>query len=142
MDDPLSVLPGYLLRRASIATMGRLLKHLSVHDLRATEASLIMLIGERAGITQSEAGRILGVKRANMTPLAATLEMRGILERHQRHGRSQELALTQPGKQLLAEVRKTISKQEEETMARVPEALRAHVIPILSALWSPDGDVD
>ena len=44
MDDPLGYLPGYVLRRASIATMGRLHQHLGVHDLRATEASLILLI--------------------------------------------------------------------------------------------------
>ena len=116
MDDPLGYLPGYVLRRASIATMGRLHQHLGVHDLRATEASLILLIGERAGLTQSEAGRILGIKRANMVPLTAKLEARGLLERLQLTGRSQELVLTAIGKRMLAKVRASITAHETETM--------------------------
>lgn len=140
MDDPLSGLPGYVLRRASIATMGRLHRHIAAHDLRATEASLILLIGERAGLTQSEAGRILGVKRANMVPLTARLEARGVLERLQLTGRSQELALTAAGKLMLADVRASIERHEAEIMERVPEALRPHVIPILTALWGPESD--
>lgn len=142
MDDPLGFLPGYVLRRASIATMGRLHQHLSAHDLRATEASLILLIGERAGLTQSEAGRILGIKRANMVPLTAKLEARGLLERLQLTGRSQELVLTAIGKRMLTKVRTAITAHENETMARVPKDLRAHVIPILTALWGPDTDAN
>ena len=122
--------------------MGRLHQHLGVHDLRATEASLILLIGERAGLTQSEAGRILGIKRANMVPLTAKLEARGLLERLQLTGRSQELVLTAIGKRMLAKVRASITAHETETMARVPEDLRAHVIPILTALWGPESDAD
>lgn len=140
MDDPLGYLPGYVLRRASIATMSRLHEHLSAHDLRATEASLVLLIGERAGLTQSEAGRILGIKRANMAPMTAKLEARGLLERVQLTGRSQELVLTASGKRMLAKVRTAIAMHEAETMARVPEALREHVIPILTALWGQDSD--
>lgn len=138
MDDPLNQLPGYVLRRASIATMGRLHDHLAVHDLRATEASLIMLIGDRAGITQSEAGRVLGIKRANMVPLTAKLEARGILTRTQMDGRSQGLALTKSGSVILRQVRAAIAKHEDETIKRVPEELREHVIPILTAIWGQE----
>jgi DNA-binding MarR family transcriptional regulator len=135
MDAPLDNLPGYLLRRASIASMLRLHQHLAPHDLRATEASLILLIAERTGLTQSEAGRILGIKRANMAPLTAKLELRGLVKRVQLSGRSQELALTQAGTKLLAKVRAATATHEAETLARVPEALRQHVVPILEALW-------
>ena len=138
MDDPLNQLPGYVLRRASIATMGRLHDHLAVHDLRATEASLIMLIGDREGITQSEAGRVLGIKRANMVPLTAKLETRGILTRTQMDGRSQGLALTKSGSVILRQVRAAIAKHEDETIKRVPEELREHVIPIRTAIWGQE----
>jgi DNA-binding MarR family transcriptional regulator len=139
MDDPLSRLPGYVLRRASIATMARLHDHLAAHDLRATEASLVMLIGDREGITQSEAGRVLGIKRANMVPLTAKLEARGLLTRSQMDGRSQGLALTKAGLEILRTVRAVIAKHEDETMKRVPEELRVHVVPILTAIWGQDG---
>jgi len=138
MTDPLIHLPGYVLRRASIATMKRLNDHLSALDLRATEASLILLIGSRGGLTQSEAGRILGIKRANMAPLTAKLETRGLLARRQISGRSQELSLTPSGEQLLVDVRALIAQHEAETMARVPQELRAFVMPILLALWGQD----
>ena len=138
MTDPLIHLPGYVLRRASIATMKRLNDHLSALDLRATEASLILLIGSRGGLTQSEAGRILGIKRANMAPLTAKLEARGLLARRQISGRSQELSLTPSGEQLLVDVRALIARHEAETMARVPQELRAFVMPILLALWGQD----
>ena len=138
MTDPLIHLPGYVLRRASIATMKRLNDHLSALDLRATEASLILLIGSRGGLTQSEAGRILGIKRANMAPLTAKLETRGLLARRQISGRSQELSLTPSGEQLLVDVRALIAQHEAETMARVPQELRAFVMPILLVLWGQD----
>jgi len=138
MTDPLIHLPGYVLRRASIATMKRLNDHLGAFDLRATEASLILLIGSRGGLTQSEAGRILGIKRANMAPLTAKLEARGLLARRQISGRSQELSLTPSGEQLLVDVRALIAQHEAETMARVPQELRAFVMPILLALWGQD----
>lgn len=142
MDDPLSKLPGYVLRRASLATMGRLHDHLAAHALRATEASLIMLIGDREGITQSEAGRVLGIKRANMVPLTAKLQARGLLARTQMNGRSQGLALTTAGLAMLSHVRSTIARHEDETMKRVPVELRAHVMPILTAIWGQDASDD
>lgn len=142
MTDPLIHLPGYVLRRASIATMKRLNDHLSALDLRATEASLILLIGSRGGLTQSEAGRILGIKRANMAPLTAKLEARGLLARRQISGRSQELSLTPSGEQLLVDVRALIAQHEAETMARVPQELRAFVMPILLVLWGQDDNPD
>jgi DNA-binding MarR family transcriptional regulator len=138
MIDPLSYLPGYVLRRASLATMGRLHTHLAPHGLRATEASLILLIGERSGLTQSDAGRILGIKRANMAPLTAKLELRGLVRRVQLNGRSQELALTPEGTLMLEKVRSVIDMHEAETMARLPADLRPYVIPILAAIWGPD----
>ena len=142
MTDPLIHLPGYVLRRASIATMKRLNDHLSALDLRATEASLILLIGSRGGLTQSEAGRILGIKRANMAPLTAKLEARGLLARRQISGRSQELSLSPSGEQLLVDVRALIAQHEAETMARVPQELRAFVMPILLVLWGQDDNPD
>lgn len=142
MDDPLTHLPGYVLRRASIATMGRLHEHLATHNLRATEASLIMLIGSTAGLTQSDAGKLLGIKRANMAPMTAKLEARNLLARRQISGRSQELSLTQEGHQMLGNVRALITRHEDEMMAHVPKDLRAHVLPVLLALWRQDGGKD
>lgn len=140
MEDPLAELPGYILRRASIATMTRLHGHLAPFELRATEASVILLIGAHEGVTQSDVGRLLGIKRANMAPLTAKLEGRGLLVRKQINGRSQGLFLTPAGQALLGKVRSAISRHEQETLARVPEHLRQHVIPILASIWGGEGE--
>lgn len=140
VDDPLRLLPGYVLRRASTAMMGQLHARLAPFDLRAAEASLVLLIGERAPLTQSEAGRIMGIKRANMAPMTARLEARGLIARLPVNGRAQGLALTDAGTQLLGQLRAAFADQEAAIMARVPEALRPHVLPILTAIWGPDAD--
>ena len=136
MPDPLRLLPGYLLRRASVATMGRLNERLATVDLRAIEASLIIIIGARPGITQSDAGRILGMQRANMAPMTAKLEQRGLLIKAQKSGRSQGLSLTDAGADLLKRVKALISDYEQELMDKVPADLRPHVVPVLRAIWS------
>ncbi|WP_197041934.1 MarR family winged helix-turn-helix transcriptional regulator [Sandarakinorhabdus oryzae] len=140
MDDPLRQLPGYLLRRASTAMMARLHERLAPFDLRPAEASLLRLIGERAQLTQSEAGRIMGIQRANMAPLTARLEARGLISRLPMSGRAQALALTGAGRALLDQVQAAFAAQEDEIMARVPEPLRPHVRPILLAIWGPDAE--
>lgn len=140
MEDPLAELPGYILRRASIATMNRLHEHLAPLGLRATEASVMLLIGAHEGVTQSDVGRLLGIKRANMVPLTAKLEGRGLLGRKHINGRSQGLFLAEVGQALLKELRLTIARHEQDTLDRVPAHLRQHVIPILVAIWGGEGE--
>lgn len=95
--NPLERLLGYKLRRASSAVMADLARGLALLDLRPSEASVLLLIGANPGVTQSELGRVLGIKRANMAPLSAALERRGLILRTRVDGRSQGLSLTPAG---------------------------------------------
>ena len=45
------------------------------------EASILFVIGSQPGITQSDIGKVLGILRANMTPLVAALITQGLVER-------------------------------------------------------------
>ena len=63
---------GYQLRRISSAAMGALAEQLSTEGARVTEYTVMSQIAENPGITSSEIGRILDIKRANMTPRCGT----------------------------------------------------------------------
>lgn len=88
---------GYVLRRASSGMMSELGAVLARVGLRPVDATILLLIGAREGSTQSEIGRTLGIKRANMVPLIAGLTAKGLVEKSPVDGRSQGLSLTATG---------------------------------------------
>ena len=96
-NNPLETLLGYRLRRASSSLMADLARDLAAIGFRPAEASVVILIATNPGITQSEIGRILGIQRANMAPLTAGLERRGLLARERVDGRSHGLIVTEDG---------------------------------------------
>lgn len=135
MKDPLSTLCGYLLQRASSAALGELNHRLAPLGLRHAGVALLMLVEARPGITQSQAGRVLDIQRANMVPFVARLERLGVIRRRQVDGRSQALELTSRGRLLLERARRVVAAHEAELLERVPEKLRPLVLPVLMALW-------
>jgi DNA-binding MarR family transcriptional regulator len=135
VKDPLSGLTGYVLRRAAGAAVAELNERLAPLKLRHADVALLMLIERAPGMTQSAAGRLLEIERANMVPFVARLEGRGLIRRRQVDGRSQALELTARGRLLLARARTVVDAHEAALLARVPQALRAAVLPVLTALW-------
>ncbi len=97
LTSPLDTLLGYRLRRASMAMMADLLAVLRPLGLSAGEASFLILVGANPGCTQSEVGRTLDIKRANMTPLVARMKARGLVADTPIDGRSRGLRLTEAG---------------------------------------------
>ena len=59
IDDPLSSMLGYQLRRTSVAAMSALAEELEPLGILPSEASLLMIIGTNPGCTQSDVGRAL-----------------------------------------------------------------------------------
>jgi DNA-binding MarR family transcriptional regulator len=135
MKDPLVNLAGYLLRRASTAALAELNQRLAPLGLRHADVAMLMLIDASPGITQSQAGRVLDIQRANMVPFVARLESGGVIRRRQVDGRSQALELTGRGRMLLGRARRTVETHEAALLGRVPEKLRPMVLPVLTALW-------
>jgi DNA-binding MarR family transcriptional regulator len=139
MKDPLEKLPGYVLRRASSAALAELNQRLEPLKLRHADAAFLLLIDSAPGISQSEAGRILDIQRANMVPVVSRLQRRGLIDRTKVDGRSQALRLTAGGRATLAKARRVVVSFEISLMNRVPEKMRPMVLPILTALWKrPD----
>jgi DNA-binding MarR family transcriptional regulator len=135
-DDPLLSLTGYVLRRASIASQTKLGQRLVPLELRPYEATLLLLVESSPGITQSEAGRLLAIQRANMVPVVARLAARGLIQRKPVDGRSQGLWVTRAGQSLMQKVHRIVATDEAALMRRVPEAMQPMVLPILLALWN------
>ena len=135
MNDPLIELPGYVLQRAAAAALAELNERLAPLGLRHAGVAMLMLIEAQPGISQSQAGRILDIQRANMVPFVARLEERSVIRRRQVDGRSQALALTRQGRALLERARHVVAAHEAELMQRVPAPLRPMVLPVLMALW-------
>jgi DNA-binding MarR family transcriptional regulator len=135
MKDPLLKLSGYVLRRASAAALAELNERLAPLELRHADVAVLMLIEASPGLTQSQAGRLLDIQRANMVPFIARLEARGIIRRRQVDGRSQALDLTGRGRILLARARRRVAAHEAALLERVPDTLRPMVLPVLMALW-------
>ena len=133
--DPLARLPGYALRRAANAMMVELGNRLANEGMRISEASVVMLIAERPGLTSSEIGKILDIQRANMAPLLNRIEAGGLIRREPIDRKSYAIALTAEGEAKAETVRKVTGKFEADLLARIPAEHRDHFVPALNALW-------
>ena len=100
---------GYVLRRASMAMMADLVARLRPIGLSVGEASFLLLIGANPGCRQSDVGRALAIKRANLTPLVARMKARDLVHDAPIDGRSRSLTLTEPGMALCDRARKCVT---------------------------------
>jgi DNA-binding MarR family transcriptional regulator len=132
--NPLTQLPGYLLRRASASTMGALAKRLEEFELTPSEASVLVVIGENPGIIQSEIGRMLGIVSANMTPLVSRLEERELVKRLPVDRRSFGLRTTRRGAQIAQRAYTAMQDQEAALIESVSAKHRAAFLQALSEL--------
>jgi len=114
LASPLDGLLGYRLRRASMVLMADLASVLRPFGLSAGEASLLILVGANPGCRQSDVGRALEIKRANLTPLVGRLKARALITDAPIDGRSLSLTLTEEGRTL-----------QETVLARIAASDRA-----------------
>jgi len=135
-NDPLADLLGYQLRRLSQLTMADLAGALEPLGLRPAESSVLFAIAANPDITQSDVGRMLGVKRANMAPLIAGLESRELISRVPMDGRSQALRLTAKGEALHAAARAATCTHEARCFGTMPESERARLTDQIHRLWT------
>lgn len=133
--DPLQDLPGYALRRASAVQMAVFGAQLAPLGLTVIEASILTVVKVNPGASLSAIGRMLDVQRANMTPLVARLESKGLVERTIINGRSFGLRLSPSGGELQSRLAAAIEAHERSVAEAVPPEHRAALLPILHALW-------
>jgi DNA-binding MarR family transcriptional regulator len=132
--DPLSTLPGYLLRRAANAMMAELAARLAALDLRISEATVLLLLDGRTDLTSADIGKILDIQRANMVPLLARLENAGLIRREPLDRKSLAILLTDEGRTRRARVDTMTREFEDDLLGRIPPDHRPHLVPALQAL--------
>jgi DNA-binding MarR family transcriptional regulator len=134
--NPLECQLGYQLRRASAQMQADLTRKLRDLDLKPGDAATLILIGTNPGIKLSAVGRLLGIHRANMTPISAMLNRRKLVERSRADGRSLGLALTTDGTRLYDEVRKRMATHEAPFLERLAPAERRVAMTLIRKIWS------
>jgi len=132
--DPLSALPGYLLRRAANAMMAELAARLAALELRISEATVLLLLDARTDLTSADIGKILDIQRANMAPLLARLEGAGLIRREPLDRKSMAILLTDEGRTCRARVDAITRQFENDLLACIPPDHRPHLVPALQAL--------
>lgn len=130
LSSPLDAQLGYLLRRASMTMMADLIATLRPLGLSAGEASFLILVGANPGCRQSDVGRTLDIKRANLTPLVARMKARGLVLDSPIDGRSRSLTLTPAGTALCDETHRRITASDRKFRKRLP----VDELPILDVL--------
>jgi DNA-binding MarR family transcriptional regulator len=74
-----------------------------------------------------------------MVPVVARLAARGLIQRKPVDGRSQGLWVTRSGQSFMQKVQRIVATDEAALMRRIPEEMQPMVLPILMALWNPQG---
>lgn len=135
LNNPLKMLIGYQLRRASAAAMETLADDLARLDLRPSEASILLLVDGNALAKPIDIARELGIQRANMTPLIAGLERRGLIARAAADGRSHALSLTEGGRQAAKSAFEAMQTHEERLRLRLGRSAAQDLADRLARLW-------
>lgn len=136
--DSLADMLGFQLPRAAAVFKAAFEAELEPLGLRPSEATLLIYVGEAPGRTQSEIGRDLRVKPANMVPIVGGLVAAGLLQRTPREGRAIALSLTEAGGRRLEEVRQALQRQEDRITGHLAAADKALVIQVLRGIVFPD----
>lgn len=138
--NPLAGRVGYQLRRASSLMMADLSQRLGTLKLRPADASVLLAIQANPGITQSQIGRMLGIQRANMAPLAASLQARGAIDGQPVDGRSVGYCLTADGEALADAVLGHIDAHEQRFLSELSPTARKDLIDWLVLVQAAEAE--
>ncbi|PBB24592.1 MULTISPECIES: MarR family transcriptional regulator [unclassified Mesorhizobium] len=140
-DDALDAQIGYNLKRASAFALNDFTVELTEAGLRPVTYGMLALIDERPGIRAAELCRLLGMKSANMAPLLAELEERGLVERddHAEDRRVRILTLTPAARQAMPGWRRQVRRHEDRFLQRLTKKERATLLRLLRLIWTDEG---
>lgn len=119
---------GYHLRRAQVAVFGDFMRTMANDRITPGQFGVLTLIDRNPGLNQSALARVLGIERSTMAAVIDGLEDRRLVTRHESVSdrRSNTLALTQQGKDLLAEVQPKVRRHEKRiAVALEPDEVAA-----------------
>ncbi|RJT29638.1 MarR family transcriptional regulator [Mesorhizobium waimense] len=133
---------GYNLRRASALALNDFTVEMASAALRPVTYGMLALIDERPGISAAELCRLLGMKSANMAPLLAELEERGLVERddHAQDRRVRVLALTKAARKAMPAWRRQVRGHEDRFLHKLTAKERSTLLRLLRLIWTDEED--
>ena len=133
---PLRDLIGYALRRAQGAVYADFHESLSELELRPVQYTLLVMVAENPGASQSGVCEALGIQKANCVPTMSELERRGLILRRKsaNDARSYELHLTAKGKRVLQRAGEVQASHEQRLIERIGINGRNQLLDLLGKL--------
>ena len=127
---------GYALRRAQGAVYSDLNDSLSELDLRPVQYTLLLMVAENPGASQSGVCEALGIQKANCVPTMSELERRGLILRRKSpsDARSYELHVTAKGKRILQRAGEVQASHERKLIDRIGIDGRDQLLDLLGKL--------
>lgn len=130
---PLGHSLGLLLRLAQLANFQTFYNEFKNLQIRPGEFTIMILIDENPGVRQGALARRLAIKRAHMTKIISAMEDRGIVRRvvSPNDRRSNQLYLTEVGRERLAQVRGPILEYEAGVAGKLTRQEQSQLIALL-----------
>jgi len=131
---------GFLLRRAQLSVLGRLIGALAPLELRPAQFSVLALIEANPDLGQSELCEALGIQRPNFVAMLDELESRGLTKRRPSRldRRIKTLALTPKGTRVFRRAVTVHAANEARLLRRLGATGRSQFELLLQRLLEPD----
>lgn len=128
---------GYFLRRAQVWIFNDFIRTLSETGIRPAQYSVLVVIGENPGLSQSDLSRTLGIERARLVHMLDLLEKRGFTERKPAPNdrRSHALFLTREGQRMLKKAKALAARHEAHLAERLGATNRKIVLDLMREAW-------
>ncbi|GMM93386.1 MarR family winged helix-turn-helix transcriptional regulator [Qipengyuania sp. MTN3-11] len=138
----LDPLVGYHLRRAFGAFSGDFTAAMEGTGMRQVLVGVLAVVARSPGINQGAVGRVLDIKRANMVSLINELVEAKLLTRETdpQDRRAFALAVTDRGREVLADSLARIEAHEARMLAGFTETERAALLELLRRIERRAGD--
>jgi DNA-binding MarR family transcriptional regulator len=133
---PFKELIGYALRRAQGAVYADLNDGLARLEIRPLQYTLMLIVSENPGVSQTGVCDALGMQKANLVPSMGELERRGFIIRRKSaaDARSYELHLTAKGRRILQRAGEVQSLHESRLIERIGVEGREQLLTLLGKL--------
>jgi DNA-binding MarR family transcriptional regulator len=133
---PLQDSIGYALRRAQGLVYANLNDALARISLRPLQFTLLVMVAENPGASQTGVCEALGIQKANCVPTMSELERRGFIIRKKSatDARSYELHITNKGKRILQRAGEVQSSHEQQLIERIGVEGREQLLRLLGKL--------
>lgn len=133
---PLEDLIGLQLRLAQLHFFAEFYARFGHMDVSPAEHAVLSLVRDNSGIRQGELGRLLKIKRSNMTKTMRALERRGLITRTppESDGRAFEVHLTAKGRKMQAELAATVYDADRQSAAALTDAEKKQLLALLKKL--------